>query len=59
MDPHVRLCEELLAAKTEFKHLKYFYFHNFLYDSVWTKSQRRHAKGPTFELINTTPRITR
>ena len=55
MDPHVRLCEELFsAAKTEFKHLKYFYFHNFLYDSVWTKSQRRHAETTsTFELMNT------
>ena len=55
MDPHVRLCEELFsAAKTEFKHLKFFYFHNFLYDSVWTKSQRRHAETTsTFELINT------
>lgn len=55
MDPHVRLCEELFsAAKTEFKHLKYFYFHNFLYDSVWTKSQRRHAETTSiFELINT------
>ena len=55
MDPHVRLCEELFsAAKTEFKHLKYFYFHNFLYDSVWTKSQRRRAETTsTFELINT------
>lgn len=55
MDPHVRLCEELFsAAKTEFKHLKYFYFHNFLYDSVWTKSHRRHAETTsTFELINT------
>jgi len=29
MDPYVRLCEELFsAAKTEFKHLEYFYFHN-------------------------------
>ena len=55
MDPHVRRCEELFsAAKMEFKHLKYFYFHNFLYDSVWTKSQRRHGETTsTFELINT------
>ncbi|MBK51515.1 MAG: hypothetical protein CMQ45_03915 [Gammaproteobacteria bacterium] len=55
MDPHVRLCEELFsAARTEFKHLKYFYFHNMLYDSVWTKSHRRHAETTsTFELINT------
>ena len=36
MDPYVRLCEELFsAAKTEFKHLEYFYFHNCLYDYVW------------------------
>lgn len=45
MDPHVRVCEELFsAAKSEFKHLKYFYFHNFLYESVWTKSHRRMAE---------------
>ncbi|MBT8146323.1 MAG: VWA domain-containing protein [Gammaproteobacteria bacterium] len=45
MDPHIKVCEELFsAARTEFKHLKYFYFHNFLYDSVWTKSRRRMAE---------------
>ncbi|MEX2131964.1 MAG: VWA domain-containing protein [Pseudohongiellaceae bacterium] len=45
MDPHVRLCEELFsAARSEFKHLKYFYFHNFIYESVWTKSHRRLAE---------------
>lgn len=45
MDPHVRVCEELFsAARTEFKHLKYFYFHNFIYDSVWTRSHRRMAE---------------
>lgn len=45
MDPHVRVCEELFsAARSEFKHLKYFYFHNFLYESVWTKSHRRMAE---------------
>lgn len=42
MDPHVRVCEELFsAARSEFKHLEYFYFHNFLYESVWKKSHRR------------------
>ncbi len=42
MDPYIRLCEELFsAARTEFKHLEYFYFHNFLYEAVWKKSQRR------------------
>jgi len=43
MDPHVRVCEELFsAARTEFKHLEYFYFHNFLYESVWKNNVRRH-----------------
>ena len=54
MDPHVKTCEELFsAARSEFKHLKYFYFHNFLYESVWTKSHRRHAETtPIFEVMN-------
>ncbi len=54
MDPHVKLCEELFsAARSEFKLLKYYYFHNFIYESVWTKSHRRHAETtPTFDLIN-------
>lgn len=54
MDPHVKLCEELFsAARSEFKHLKYYYFHNFLYESVWTKSHRRHAETTsTFDILN-------
>jgi uncharacterized protein with von Willebrand factor type A (vWA) domain len=36
MDPHIKVCEELFsAARLEFKQLKYFYFHNFIYESVW------------------------
>jgi uncharacterized protein with von Willebrand factor type A (vWA) domain len=43
MDPHVKVCEELFsAARSEFKHLKSFYFHNFLYESVWSNNIRRH-----------------
>lgn len=43
MDPHVRVCQELFsAARTEFKHLEYFYFHNFIYESVWKNNIRRH-----------------
>jgi uncharacterized protein with von Willebrand factor type A (vWA) domain len=43
MDPHVRVCEELFsAARTEFKHMQNFYFHNFLYESVWSNNIRRH-----------------
>jgi len=54
MDPHVKLCEELFsAARTEFKHLEYFYFHNFIYESVWKKSYRRMAEStPTYDILN-------
>jgi uncharacterized protein with von Willebrand factor type A (vWA) domain len=45
MDDHVKLCGELFsAAKTEFKHLEYFYFHNCLYDYVWKENRRRHTE---------------
>ncbi len=40
---YVQTCEELFsAARTEFKHLEYFYFHNFIYESVWRDNHRRH-----------------
>jgi len=42
MDPHVKICEELFSAcKTEFKNLEYFYFHNFIYETVWKDNRRR------------------
>ena len=45
MDDHVRVCEELFSAsRTEFKHLEYFYFHNFIYESLWKDNRRRHAE---------------
>ncbi|WP_372860567.1 VWA domain-containing protein [Spongiibacter sp.] len=45
MDPHIRVCEELFsAARSEFKHMEYFYFHNFLYESVWDSNIRRHSE---------------
>ena len=55
MDPHVRTCEELFsAARTEFKHMEYYYFHNFIYESVWKDNRRRRSeKTPTRELIRT------
>ena len=45
MDPHVKTCEELFsAARSEFKHLKYYYFHNFLYDCLlYTSPSPRDA----------------
>lgn len=55
MDDHVRVCEELFsAARTEFKHLEYFYFHNFVYESVWKDNHRRRTqKIPTHEVMRT------
>lgn len=55
MDDHVRVCEELFsAARTEFKHLEYFYFHNFIYESVWKDNRRRRVeKIPTQEVMRT------
>jgi uncharacterized protein len=45
MDPHIKVCEELFsAARTEFKHMEYFYFHNFIYESVWDNNIRRHTE---------------
>lgn len=42
MDPYIKLVEELFsAARTEFKHLEYFYFHNCLYEGVWRDNARR------------------
>ena len=55
MDPHVKLLEELFsAARSEFKHLKYFYFHNCLYEGVWRDNRRRwNAQTPTWDVLNT------
>jgi uncharacterized protein with von Willebrand factor type A (vWA) domain len=45
MDEHVRLCEEVFsAARSEFKHLEHFYFHNCPYQSLWKDNRRRHAE---------------
>jgi len=57
MDGHIKLCEELFsAAKTEFKNLEFFYFHNCLYEGVWKDNRRRHAeKIPTWDLLNKYP----
>jgi uncharacterized protein with von Willebrand factor type A (vWA) domain len=53
MDEHVRRVEELFsAAKSEFKHLEFYYFHNCVYDYVWKHNRRRHVeKLPTWDLI--------
>jgi uncharacterized protein with von Willebrand factor type A (vWA) domain len=63
MDPHIQVCEELFsAARSEFRHLEYFYFHNCIYDHVWRDSVRQrnervatldilHKHGPDWRLI--------
>ncbi|MFZ4603904.1 MAG: vWA domain-containing protein [Caulobacterales bacterium] len=57
MDPYVKLCEELFsAAKTEFKHMEYFYFHNCLYETVWKDNRRRNTeKTNTWEVLHKYP----
>jgi hypothetical protein len=63
MDDHIKICEELFsAARSEFKYLEHFYFHNFVYESLWRDNQRYraertdlwdviHTYGPDYKLI--------
>jgi uncharacterized protein with von Willebrand factor type A (vWA) domain len=55
MDEHVTICQELFsAARSEFKHLEYYYFHNFIYESLWKDNGRRmRERVPTDELMHT------
>lgn len=55
MDPYIRQCEQLFsAARTEFKHLEYFYFHNCVYERVWKDNKRRWNEHiDTFDLLHT------
>src|SRR5216684_331890 len=55
MDGHVRTCAELFsAARAEFKHLEYFYFHNCPYESLWRDAWRRQVeKTPTMQVLHT------
>lgn len=55
MDPYIEQVEQLFsAAKTEFKHLEYFYFHNCVYETVWQDNSRRYTdKKEVWELIRT------
>ncbi len=57
MDPFIRVCEELFsAARSEFKHMEYFYFHNCLYDYVWKDNRRRWTdKIPTWDVLHKYP----
>jgi uncharacterized protein len=55
MDDHVRACEELFsAARSEFKHLEYFYFHNMIYEGLWKDNRRRYTeKIETLSVLRT------
>ena len=55
MEDHVRVCEELFsAARSEFRQLEHFYFHNFIYETVWKDNRRRQAERiKTLELLRT------
>ena len=57
MDPHIKLCEELFsAARSEFKHMEYFYFHNCLYEGVWQDNSRRHQnRMDTYDILHKYP----
>ncbi|WND02502.1 VWA domain-containing protein [Temperatibacter marinus] len=57
MDPHIKLCEELFsAARSEFKHLEFFYFHNCLYENVWKDNVRRNSERlNTMDILHTYP----
>ncbi|MBT9596387.1 MAG: VWA domain-containing protein [Vitreoscilla sp.] len=53
MDEHIHRVEEIFsAAKSEFKHLEFYYFHNCVYDFMWKNNRRRYAeKSPTWDVI--------
>ncbi|MBT8063650.1 MAG: VWA domain-containing protein, partial [Gammaproteobacteria bacterium] len=57
MDDHIRVCEELFsAARGEFKHLEYFYFHNCVYEGVWKDNRRRFTdRTPTMDVLHKYP----
>ncbi|MFT7219460.1 MAG: hypothetical protein ACI8Z1_001075 [Candidatus Azotimanducaceae bacterium] len=54
MDAHVKVCEELFsAARSEFKHLEVYYFHNFIYDGLWKANNRRMSERiDTFDILH-------
>ncbi len=57
MDWHIKATEELFsAARTEFKHMEHFYFHNCLYEKLWKENRRRFQETtPTFDVLHTYP----
>ncbi|MFM7523984.1 MAG: vWA domain-containing protein [Betaproteobacteria bacterium] len=61
MDDHIAQVEELFsAAKSEFKNMEFFYFHNCVYDQLWKNNRRRHAERfPSWDVIRKYPADTK
>ena len=61
MDDHIARVEELFsAAKTEFKNMEFFYFHNCVYETLWKHNRRRHAERfATWDVIRKYPPDTK
>ncbi len=57
MDSHIKVCEELFsAARSEFKNMEFYYFHNCLYESLWKDNRRRHTeKINTWDVLHKFP----
>ena len=56
MDDHIRVCEELFsAARSEFKHLEHYYFHNCPYDRLWKDNARRQDSVETWNVLRLYP----
>ena len=55
MDPYIHMCEQLFsAARSEFKHLEYYYFHNCVYEKLWRDNNRRYQDAvDTLEVLHT------
>jgi uncharacterized protein with von Willebrand factor type A (vWA) domain len=53
MDDHIARTEELFsAARAEFKHMEFYYFHNCVYEYLWKNNRRRHAERfPTWDVL--------
>ena len=61
MDDHIARAEELFsAAKTEFKNMEFFYFHNCVYETLWKNNRRRHAERcATWDILRKSPSDTK
>jgi len=53
MDDHIQICDELFsAARSEFKHLEHYYFHNCPYERMWRDNRRRDESLDSWTLLH-------